>query len=153
MRLMCHLREPIPRSWQQAGSCGRFQEEGEDYYYQFSIRRDLLEKMLKDYAVQEYVKEENGEIMMTQKGPRLLVKGRRLQNGEIVDYYSIPREELDNLMNLIEEIDFAPRGGSVNEVLVIIEEEMEGYLKGDKTLKEATEIIQNRVQILVQERM
>ena len=47
--------------------------------------------------------------------------------------------------------DFSLRGGVQEDIIGIIAEEAESYFNGDKSLKEVTKVVQNRVSTLVQE--
>ena len=52
---------------------------------------------------------------------------------------------------MIESLDFKPLGGSKEEALQIIREELSDYQSGNKSLEDVTDIIQSRVALLLSE--
>ncbi len=74
-------------------------------------------------------------------------------DGELVEYQytAATREEADALREMIAHTDFSLRGGVQEDIIGIIAEEAESYFNGDKSLKEVTKVVQNRVSTLVQE--
>lgn len=131
---------------------GEYQEGRDEFNELFSSRRDLLAKMEEEALEIEYWEDENGETLLNQDGSlRKKEKGERLTEGKWEPYYNLSREETDGILEVLGMLDFTPRSDREQEVFGIIEKEMESYFDGYKSLEEVTEIIQNRVQILVQE--
>lgn len=75
----------------------------------------------------------------------------RIIDGEEVEIGGISRETAEKLVSLLESADFTPESGLRNMVVSIVLEESEPYYTGDKSLDEAVDIIQNRVQLLLKE--
>lgn len=73
--------------------------------------------------------------------------------GESIPYYYMTKEQADAILYAIESTDFTPRREEEEEIMDIIMEELEAYLYRSRTLEEVTQIIQNRVQVIVQETM
>lgn len=73
-------------------------------------------------------------------------------DGELTAYYAIPKEQADAIMEVIETADFVPLSEDEETVIRIVTEEAAGYWGGVKSLEEVTEVIQNRVQLLLNER-
>ncbi len=115
-------------------------------------RRDVLEEMLED-AVTPVYRMVDGEIWLDGEGnPEKAAKWVAGRRGEgMVKYDCATREEADALLDMIAHTDFSPEGGLKSEVISIIMEETAGYFSGDKSVEEATKIIQNRVSVMVQE--
>lgn len=72
--------------------------------------------------------------------------------GESIPYYYTPERLAQELMTAIEASDFSPLPDEADKILNIVLEEMESYYNNSKTLEAVTEIIQNRVQLLLDER-
>ncbi len=132
-------------------------EEAPAYY--FSSRKDIFQRELDEEMTPDYFYNEDGSIRMMDgsidmegnalSGP--FMKARVWDsNGEVL-YYYMSQEQADALLEIIEVLDFTPRGGAQDRVLDIIDEESAGYLDGSRSVKETAEIIQNRVRNLVQE--
>lgn len=65
--------------------------------------------------------------------------------------YGISREMAQQVMDLLKEADFSPDSRWKDDIAGIVLEEAEDFYKGNKSLEDVTEIIQNRAGILVQE--
>ena len=78
-------------------------------------------------------------------------KGHIYVEGEPISFDCVPREQVDAILKIIENIDFAPPSAQEELVLNIITEEASGYFVGRKSLDETVGIIQNRVQVLLGE--
>ena len=121
----------------------------------FPTRRDLLLESIQEAATKrEKVVEVDGKIItpLDMNGePVLERKFTYSLNGEIFDCYYITEEQAEELLGMIESLDFKPLGGSKEEALQIIREELSDYQSGNKTLEEVTDIIQSRVALLLSE--
>lgn len=105
------------------------------------VRRSSLMKRIEEEMTPR-ISEETGELLrMTE----LWVDGER------IPYYYMTEEQADTVLNAIASIDFTPEREEEEEIIDIIMEELSAYLHSAKTLEEVTQIIQNRVQMIVQE--
>ena len=78
-------------------------------------------------------------------------KGEMWLNGERVPYYATSPEMAGMVMAFLEEADFTPASGLRDRVASIVTEEAELYYGGSKSLDEVVEVIQNRVQLMLEE--
>ena len=120
-----------------------------------SSRRDLLLQEAEEAMTIDYVRDENGELVMSSSEnglvPNMHWKAGYNLNGEWYYVYGMTEEQADTLLEAIDHMSFILDGGTREQIINIILEEMDTYLKGDKTLEEATSIIQNRLNVLVKE--
>lgn len=116
-------------------------------------RRDLLEEMEEALAGPEYERDERGDIIVWDSAGESGMAAQEwlYVEGESVPLYYLTGEQLEDIRNLIEAIDFTPQGGIRKEISGILLEELAPYLDGKKSLEEALRIIQNRVGNLVRE--
>ena len=78
--------------------------------------------------------------------------GSRYLDNELVPIYAPTQEEVDIMLEAIENIDFT-QVSSFDGVVSILMDELELYYNGQKSLEEVTQIINNRVQLMVNERL
>lgn len=71
--------------------------------------------------------------------------------GESIPYYYMTKEQADVFLEAVKNVDFTPQRAVEDEIIEIIMEELSPYLYRTKTLQEVTQIIQNRIQMIVQE--
>lgn len=118
-------------------------------------RRDALEEKLEELVTPEYDRDENGEVIVYDSTgePGLRRRTTFYMAGEEFPFYYLTQEQADEILELIEAIDFTPEGGVETQILGILLEELGPYLEGQKSLEEAAHILQNRVQNLVRENM
>ena len=96
----------------------------------------------------------DGEVLTDRDGrPREQPRLTQFVNGVMTEFYALGQEEAETLRNALEQIDFRPRGTLEQSVLSIVEEEAAAFIKGEKTVDETTEVIQNRVRLLLQENL
>lgn len=109
----------------------------------FPVRRSSLEKQLKQGLTVEYAEKANGD-----KEP--VVKDEIIFEGEEpLKIYKITQEEGAKLLKLIER---ASVGSAFDSRLhTILLEEVDSYFAGDKTLEEATAVMQDRTAMYVGE--
>ena len=122
-----------------------------------SSRKDLLLQEAEEAMTIDYVRDENDELVMEQSedGPVPIMSwkiGYDL-NGEWYFVYGMTEEQADTVLEAIDHMSFILNGGTREQIINIILEEMSTYLKGDKTLEEVTSIIQNRLTVLVNENL
>lgn len=104
-----------------------------------STRKEMLREQMEEAMEQEYIAGE----------PRS--KGEMWLNGERVPYYATSPEMAGMVMAFLEEADFTPASGLRDRVASIVTEEAELYYGGSKSLDEVVEVIQNRVQLMLEE--
>lgn len=132
----------------------------------FSSRKDYLYRAVEEETLPNYIRDENGEIIIyenfTSKGdngqweehwnePMVLPRMSLTIDGQEFYYDCMEQEKADALLEILQNLDFTPDKAIHSQILDIIMEEIAPYLAGDKTLEDAVQIIQNRVQTLVQE--
>ncbi len=122
-------------------------------------RRDLLDKKVNNMLTIEYETGENGDILVYQAGehkgePVMKAKVRFMFEEEVYPCYYMTQEQVDMVTGVIEQADFTPViKGRQYQIISILLEELGAYIDGQKSLEEAADILQNRVQNLVQENM
>jgi len=72
-------------------------------------------------------------------------------DGETIGYEAVPQRLSNALLSALNNLDVTPMSDAERLVIRIVTEEAASYYNGDKPLEEVAEIIQSRVQILVQE--
>lgn len=111
----------------------------------FPICKSALLKMLEAQEEIEYVLDEAGNTMPVPKSEV------RFEGEEVVEIYNIPEKQANRLITLIEEarictaIDY--------QLYNALLEEAGSYFAGDKTLEQATAIMQSRASLYVSERV
>lgn len=129
------------------------EEDNGRYWNGFPTVKSRLEDMAKKATEPEYVTDENGEIMKDENGEPIVSQGGSsvgYEDGWSYTYRLATQEEVDRVMELMN--NARPVSYNTNdEVSKIINEEAEGYFKGQKSVDEVAGIIQNRVKIYVGE--
>ena len=102
-------------------------------------------RMLSESRVQHFDIDENGNSVE-------LVKYRMgFPSGVLLEAYAATQEDTDMLQRLVEGASYLGSGrGMVDD---IAEEEIYNFFNGDKTAEETVEVIQNRVELYVKEKM
>lgn len=133
-------------SYLQSSSDGR-------YTWGFSTLKESFEAKVEEVTRVEYLLDENGEQILDENGEPIVEGGSSSIGWEDWEYtYHTPTEE--DIALIRELISVAkPISGSLgnDEILNIITEEAEGYLKGQKSIDEVVGIIQSRAQIYISE--
>lgn len=120
--------------------------------YAFPSRQETLLQLIEEEATPTYLTDENGDIVYINGEPEL--RTRMVQytsDGIRTEYYYLEREYADALLSLIDHLEFAPESAQKNMAAAIITEELGSWLSHDKSLEETTDIIQNRIQLLLTE--
>ena len=129
------------------------EEDNGRYWNGFPTVKSRLEDMAKKATEPEYVTDENGEIMKDENGEPIVSQGGSsvgYEDGWSYTYRLATQEEVDRVMEQMN--NARPVSYNTNdEVSKIINEEAEGYFKGQKSVDEVAGIIQNRVKIYVGE--
>ena len=127
-------------------------EEDVDLQEGFFTRKSLLKQQAESAAEPLYVSDGAGGRLVGEDGSYVTMpKGHIYVEGEPISFDCVPREQVDAILKIIENIDFAPPSAQEELVLNIITEEASGYFVGRKSLDETVGIIQNRVQVLLGE--
>lgn len=84
--------------------------------------------------------------------PTEFPKGFVGSDGVTMEYYAMKPEQADTVMRIIESIDFTPRNSAENSIIEIVWEEAQYLLDGSKTAKAAAQAIQNRAELVLQEK-
>lgn len=114
----------------------------QDTLYGFSIRRDGLEKQFEKSMEANYETDANGNKQEISKGA--------ISTGSIVlDMYASTPEEITLIRNLIESVDKIR--DTDDQINTIISEEAQMYFSGAKTAEEATDVVENRIKIYLDE--
>lgn len=127
-------------------------EEASDREDGFFTRKSLLRQQAEAAAEPRYVTDGSGERLVQKDGsPVTMPKGNIYVEGEPIPYDCVPQEQVDAVLRAIEDIDFTPKSIREETAAEIVAEEAAGYFSERKSLEEAAEIIQNRVQVLLGE--
>lgn len=118
----------------------------------FPNSKSVLERMAEEEVNVEYVLDEDGEQVLDENGnPKVVGKTYGSFGEGDWRYYYRPstQEEVDMVLELIQS------AGGIGEpnyqMRVIIDEEVEAYFLGQKSVDEVTDIIQSRMQVYVSE--
>ena len=112
-----------------------------NYSWQLSVRKDLVEKQAQDAMQPPYYTDENGNKVEYEQTTWV--------NGEEVKMEPLTQEQVDYFMNIINSVD-----GSYNyddELVTVVSEEAAAFFAGQKSAEEVAKLIQSRVQIYVNE--
>lgn len=113
--------------------------------------REELDALVEKELHVEYVKDENGELVLDEDGNPIAEGGHGglYMDGFEYEYRPSTREEIDTLLALIE--ISMPISMGDRDVLKLISEDAESYYKGDKSAAEVAALIQRRVSVYVSE--
>lgn len=123
------------------------------YEYGIPSLKKKLDKVIEDVTKEEYVYDENGEILLDENGEPVLEgsgDGIWMEDGTIYEYRQITQEDVDRILSLME--GAVPISDNFDEEIInIITEEAGPYFHGQKSVEDVTKIIQNRLQNYVSE--
>ncbi|MBR1701138.1 MAG: extracellular solute-binding protein [Lachnospiraceae bacterium] len=110
----------------------------------FPLMRERLEEVFTE-AMEE--RQEPGEDGVTERGAKISYREK-----DIVDLviFKAEKEDVEAVRNLVERV--TGKFEYNNEIQNIIDEEAESFFRGQKSLGQVTEVIQNRVQLYLNER-
>lgn len=114
------------------------------YSWGFPILKAKLDEMAKEAVKIEYGVDGNGESYIIGTGGSM-----GYQDGWSYTYRKATQEEVDLILFLIDVAK--PASNSNSEMMTIINEEAEGFFKGQKSVDEVAKIIQSRIQVYVSE--
>lgn len=127
------------------------EEENSRNQMGFPTLKRRLDAMIEDAMKVEYILDEQGNPYLDEDG-NPIISGTHTTglNGWSYTYHTATQEEVDMVLSLLDGAALAP-GGSRNQIMGIISEEAEAFYQGRKTVSEAAEIIQNRINVYVNE--
>ncbi|MGN0400992.1 MAG: extracellular solute-binding protein [Acetatifactor sp.] len=117
----------------------------------FPTQKAALDKLINEELNVEYVKDENGELLLDEEGNPIPQNG----GGSIgwgdweYTFHPCTREEIDTVLELADSA--RPISLSNQDVLKIIAEEAQAYYKGDKSAADVAALIQSRISVYVGE--
>lgn len=129
------------------------QEDNGRYWGGFPTMKTKLDEMAKKAVEPNYITDENGEIMKDENGEPMVSEGASsvgYKDGWSYTYHQTTQEEVDQVLALMKEARPVNYNGN-DEITNIINEEAEGFFKGQKSVDEVAGIIQNRINIYVSE--
>lgn len=127
-------------------------EAGSLYDMGFPSRKAQLNALAAEMTSPSYRKDFEGNLITDEEGNYIQTeKWTSYINGEPVPCYVMEQSHVDAVKNMIDSLDFTPRSAVEDSIVKIVTEEADFYFNDSKTAEEAAEIIQNRVQNLIQE--
>lgn len=128
-------------------------KEGERtfYYGDFPINKEAFDAKMAQDMEKNYVLDEKGEIMKDENGnPIEESKGSYWVEGqEPIEMYAADQADYDKFMALYNAVDSVY--GYDEKIYNIVREEALAYFNGDKTVQDAAQLIQSRVNLYVNE--
>lgn len=124
-------------------------ERGSTMYHHFDTTKAWLEECVADITEKKW--KMTGVDGQPEKEYGYATMYNVILDGEEIGYLTVPQDLVDQVTGFLTGIDFSPEKSVNQQIRGIVEEEAAGYYGGDKTLEEVTDVIQRRVQILVQE--
>lgn len=125
----------------------------------FSTRKSLFEKQKEAATKVEYVLDENGDPILDENGNPIeegVGSGMTWGGGDGEEwsytYHTTTPEEAAVVEELLQDATFFSYSID-DELMTIISEGADAYFKGDKSVDEAVEVIQNRASLYVKENM
>ena len=100
---------------------------------------------------QEYQTDANGSQVLDENGDPIPISSGGMSYGDepMIELYAVTQEQYDAVMAVIDSttsfVDYD------QNVLNIISDEAAGYLAGDRSVEEASRLIQSRVNLYIQE--
>lgn len=115
----------------------------ENLSWGYPISQKAFDKQLAEAMVQEYTTDENGNKVPVSSG------GMSMGGEMTVDFYAITQEEADQIVALINSVEHTAVYDQ--SLLDIISEEAAYFFSGEKTVDQAADIIQSRMNIYINE--
>lgn len=128
------------------------EEEGRRVYYgDFPVNKEAFDAKMAQDMEKNYVLDEKGEVMKDENGnPIEESKGSYWVEGqEPIEMYAADQADYDKFMELYNAVDSVY--GYDEEIYNIVREEALAYFNGDKTVQDAAQLIQSRVNLYVNE--
>ncbi|MEZ3427041.1 MAG: extracellular solute-binding protein [Lachnospiraceae bacterium] len=122
-----------------------------DKLWSIPVRISAFEKHLEEAMEPSYLYDDNGEVVMDEDGNPVQrsLSTYRWSDGFEVNVYAVTKEEADEILHVISQIDgIYEYDASIMDILL---EEIAPYFAGQKSVDEAAGIIQSRVQLYINE--
>ncbi|MBR1853495.1 MAG: extracellular solute-binding protein [Lachnospiraceae bacterium] len=125
--------------------------EDDMYSYGLPSNKKEMDKLIEEELKVEYLKDENGELVLDEEGNPISMKGRGgIGYGDWdYTYHNCTQEEIDEVQAVIAQA--RPASQLDDQILKIILEEAAPYFSKQKRVDEVTGVIQSRVQIYLSE--
>ncbi len=125
--------------------------KNEMFEWGLPTNRERFDALVEEELHVEYVKDENGELVLDEDGNPIPERGGGglVMNGWEYNYRPATQEEIDILLAMIEVAEPVSMGNQ--DILKIIQEEAAAFYKGDKSAAEVAALIQSRVSMYVSE--
>ena len=124
--------------------------ESKDLPHGIPVRMSAFEKELAEKMEPIYRYDGNGEILLDEDGkPKEKSEYGVYFDDVLIELYAVTQEEADGIRQIISRIDGIYDENNI--LMQIILEEIEPYFAGQKSVDEAADIIQNRVQLYLNE--
>lgn len=118
----------------------------EDYQksvWNLPTNKNAFDAKLADAMKQEYTTDENGNKVPVSKG------GMSVNGGEVVEFYALTQEEADQILALVDSIQYT--ADYDESLLNIVNDESAAFFAGEKSVDEVASIIQSRMSIYINE--
>lgn len=121
------------------------------YSWGFPTRQSKFDELVEQATKVAYATDENGEVLLDESGEAVVLSGMSsISYGDWEYTYHTPtEEEVATIKKLIEVAK--PVSAGNDQINTIIQEESEAFFKGQKTVDDVANVIQNRAQIYVSE--
>lgn len=124
-----------------------------NFSWGFPTKKDQFQELLDEAVNIEYLKDENGELILNENGDPIPESGTSaITYGDWQYTYHIPTEEevqqIKDLISVARPVSF---NNGNDEIMEIIDEEAAAYFEGQKSLDDVAGVIQSRAQIFVSE--
>ncbi len=124
--------------------------ESKDLPYGIPVRISAFEKELAEKMEPIYRYDGNGEVLLDENGkPKEKSQYGVCFDDMMIELYAVTQEEADGIRQIISRIDGIYDENNI--LMQIILEEVDSYFAGQKSVDEAADIIQNRVQLYLNE--
>ena len=129
-----------------------YDPEGRDNWGFPSLKAEL-EAYITDQLTVEYLKDENGELILDESGnpiPENGGGGMSFGDGWSYEYRPCTQEDADILLELVDGMNGAYMNAN-NTIFTMIMEELGAFLSGDKSTDEAAALVQNIISLYLME--
>lgn len=122
------------------------EELGESNFQGIPIKKSVIDKLCEKQMEEEFEEDETGNVKEKSKGSWSF-------QDYTIEYYAVTGDEADRFKELLQKIGNSMEKGSDYRLLEIVQEEAKTYFEGQKSLEDVAEIIQNRAQNYVNEKI
>ncbi|MBR1701013.1 MAG: extracellular solute-binding protein [Lachnospiraceae bacterium] len=125
--------------------------EDDMFSYGLPSNKQAMQKLIDEELHVEYLKDENGELILDEDGNPISMKGHGgIGYGDWdYTYHNCTQEEIDEVQAVIAQA--RPSSQMDDQILQIILEEAAPYFSGQKSVDDVAGVIQSRVQLYVSE--